>query len=62
MIKKKGPSACDTRACEGGKEVWRAFYSAPAFESQLTFLRRHFGLEPRLAAVVARLAFGEARP
>jgi hypothetical protein len=63
MAAKKNPAACDGWAlAKANFENLHKEYSALAFQSQLAFLQRRFGLPPLRAAVVAPLAFGEARP
>jgi hypothetical protein len=60
MATKKIPAACDGRDVKASKSL-PALYRAPAFETQISYLRRRFGFEPPIAGVVAALAFGERR-
>jgi hypothetical protein len=61
MAAKKNPTSCEGRALKANFENLHKEYSAPAFQSQLAFLQRRFGLPQFRAAVVAFLAFGETR-
>jgi hypothetical protein len=59
MASKKSPTACDGRDLKANSKSLPALYRAPAFETQISYLRRRFGFEPPIAGVVAALAFGE---
>jgi hypothetical protein len=66
VVEKKSPTVCGGRASKAKSESMHAPYSALAFKSQtLNFqaahVARRFDLAPHVAALVASLAFGEAR-
>jgi hypothetical protein len=67
LAAKKSPTACDGRALKAKSKNVHALYSAPPSESQTqieTLRERRLaraGLSLAQAAIVAPLAFGEAR-
>ena len=67
MTAKKTPARCESRGLKAESKNTRAFYSAPAFESQslteslrLSRLTRA-GLSLACASAMASFVFGEAR-
>ena len=62
MVKKKGLSARDAQPSKAVSNIDGASNSATAFQSQIKYLARRFGLSAARAAALAPLAFGEARP
>jgi hypothetical protein len=58
---KKDPATCDDRALKAIQNHVGAQHSALAFQSQINFLKRRFGLAPAHAAATAELAFPDRR-
>ena len=61
MAKNKGRSDCDAGPLKATLRNMSDQDSVSAFQSQLAYLQRRFGLPPLRAAVVASLIFPEAR-
>jgi hypothetical protein len=59
LIKKKDPAVCDDRALKAETKNTHALYSAPAFQSQILYIQRRFGVAPIRAELLAVLCFGE---